>query len=846
MRGASGLAMLWFSLLLFSHIASAQCNVASPCVEGIPHLVRFSGIVKNEGGQPQTVGITFAIYSDSSGGAALWQETQNVRVDQQGRYAVLLGVTKVEGVPPELFSSGERRWLGVQAQLPGEVEGPRTLLTSVPYALQAGDAQTLGGLPPSAFLKVPTADSSTVQGGQIASNSTAQMVVGVAAGVPGQSTGQPVGTPNAIPRFSSSSSMVSSQIRDSNGMVTMRNLANIVFADQFSGGVPDAIAACPAEGCVIYAVSPKVSLNLGTIDPGSKAVTLYLGPFTYTVTQIMVRRNLQIIGMGSGITFLQSVNSNNPVIVCPQAVNGAATNVFLSGFRLIGSAGNTSEDAIMWDGSGFFNSGVWYSEARDIFITGFAGNGIHLVGMNANFSGMSQWVEFNRVVVFRPKGAGNGLRIEGAAYELYFNDCQFDGTAPGDGTNIFIGARPGNPYGIPIDVNFRGLTSQNAATAVQIDGGWAVSFYSPHHEFVWGVYLLTGDLGASIAGVTISDAGFQTSGVNGGAGYLLNVTNPSAAGIRFIHNNIMGPADAVVRAPTSANVVYRDNMFFGGTDLPVTAGITTQVTSAAAINIGGAHTVGVISSTIPITTIRSGLGPGEMATFFSIGGPVIFGSGGNINLMGMPSLTVNGSITFVVSDLGTVPSWVPVSQWSASAASVGFGLSSSTPSASIARGGSATYDLTLTPQGGFGGSVDFSCNGVPRTMSCLVSPDPMLVNGSNPISATVSVTPRTPPPRSSTQSQKAAHQGSSLLALLSLGLVGIVVVPLRWAGKKRQRKTVQILSLLVLAEYSLGCGAVAHSQEPLQSPIPPTEYTVQVTASAGAITRSITFALTVN
>ena len=152
------------------------------------------------------------------------------------------------------------------------------------------------------------------------------------------------------------------------------------------------------------------------------------------------------------------------------------------------------------------------------------------------------------------KEAGNGLRIEGAAYELYFNDCQFDGTAPGDGTNIFIGARPGNPYGIPIDINFRGLTSQNAATAVQIDGGWAVSFYSPHHEFVWGVYSLTGDLGASIAGVTISDAGFQTSGVNNGAGYLLSVTNPSALGVRFIHNNIMGPADTVV---SSSNGVGR-------------------------------------------------------------------------------------------------------------------------------------------------------------------------------------------------------------------------------------------------------------------------------------------------
>ena len=46
--------------------------------------------------------------------------------------------------------------------------------------------------------------------------------------------------------------------------------------------------------------------------------------------------------MGSGITFLQSTNGNNPVVVLPQAANGTAANVLLSGFRLIGSAGNTS------------------------------------------------------------------------------------------------------------------------------------------------------------------------------------------------------------------------------------------------------------------------------------------------------------------------------------------------------------------------------------------------------------------------------------------------------------------------------------------------------------------------
>src|SRR5258708_37647341 len=34
----------------------------------------------------------------------------------------------------------------------GEQEQPRVLLLSVPYALKAADAETIGGLPPSAFV----------------------------------------------------------------------------------------------------------------------------------------------------------------------------------------------------------------------------------------------------------------------------------------------------------------------------------------------------------------------------------------------------------------------------------------------------------------------------------------------------------------------------------------------------------------------------------------------------------------------------------------------------------------------------------------------------------------------
>jgi hypothetical protein len=78
-------------------------------------------------------------------------ETQNVDWDVLELRGAAGQHVKSEGVPLELFAAGEPRWLGVQVELPGEVE-PRVLLVSVPYALKASDADTLGGKPPSAFV----------------------------------------------------------------------------------------------------------------------------------------------------------------------------------------------------------------------------------------------------------------------------------------------------------------------------------------------------------------------------------------------------------------------------------------------------------------------------------------------------------------------------------------------------------------------------------------------------------------------------------------------------------------------------------------------------------------------
>ena len=88
-------------------------------------------------------------------------ETQNVTPGRTGQYTVTLGATTSEGLPADVFASGEARWLAVQVV--GQQEQPRVLLVAVPYAIKAGDAQTIGGLSPSAFLLAAPAQAHASQ-----------------------------------------------------------------------------------------------------------------------------------------------------------------------------------------------------------------------------------------------------------------------------------------------------------------------------------------------------------------------------------------------------------------------------------------------------------------------------------------------------------------------------------------------------------------------------------------------------------------------------------------------------------------------------------------------------------
>src|SRR5438046_1112539 len=90
-------AITWAQSTQFTQAPLTSANAPTPAV---PRWVKFSSSLVDVNGAPHTgtAGVTFAVYSQSTGGSTLWMETQNVSLDSNGKYTVLLGAGTLDGL----------------------------------------------------------------------------------------------------------------------------------------------------------------------------------------------------------------------------------------------------------------------------------------------------------------------------------------------------------------------------------------------------------------------------------------------------------------------------------------------------------------------------------------------------------------------------------------------------------------------------------------------------------------------------------------------------------------------------------------------------------------------------
>jgi len=215
-----------------SPVATGQEAAVSASSAIVPRLIRVTGTLPESAGKPSSgvISINFALYKEQNSTDPLWQETQNVRLDFAGHYSLLLGATKEEGLPLDVFSSGEAHWLGIQPE--GQTEQPRILLLSVAYALKAADADTLGGKPASAFV-LAGSQSPVVAIASGSPATTAAAAQGLNAGLSGPTpqaacttiSSDGTATANQIAKFTTACNLENSAIFENAGKVGIGNKA---------------------------------------------------------------------------------------------------------------------------------------------------------------------------------------------------------------------------------------------------------------------------------------------------------------------------------------------------------------------------------------------------------------------------------------------------------------------------------------------------------------------------------------------------------------------------------------------------------------------------------------------
>lgn len=395
-------------LLLSSVLSAQQAAISANSGAVVPRLVNFSGKAVDAQGKAiaGVSGATFAIYSEQNGGAPLWIETQNVQADSKGSYTAQLGVTRPSGLPLELFSAGEPRWLGVRFN--GGEEQPRVLLLSVPYALKAADAETIGGLPPSAFmLAVPSVagGASAVNPASAASNAAPLPAVtgsGTASYVPLWSGSSTIGNSALFETGSGSSvklginTTTPQAMLDVRGSATIRATLNLPATStaKSTGGVNSAplglVASAynsgsgtatnevfhwMAEPAGNNTTSPSATLNLlFSTAPNAPAETGLkinsLGQITFAAGQTFPGGSGTVSSVGLSAPSSDFTVSGSPV---------TSSGTLALNWNTPPTNAATANAIVKRDGSGAFSAGT---------ITGTSTGGFGLVGQSTNSVGV--------------------------------------------------------------------------------------------------------------------------------------------------------------------------------------------------------------------------------------------------------------------------------------------------------------------------------------------------------------------------------------------------------------------------------------------------------------------------
>jgi len=559
---------LWSLLFCLCPFLYAQQPAPTPSTI-VPQIVNYSGKAADATGHVINgiVGMTFSIYKEQYGGPPLWTETQNIQLDYRGDYTVQLGASTSEGLPLDVFTSGEARWLGVRIN--GGEEQPRVMLLSVPYALKAGDAATVGGLPPSAFvLATPAASTTSTTSGDGSSSSSSSLSPTI--GGSGTLDYLPLWTPdgntlgNSVVFQSGSGSTAKIGINtttpasmlDINGGATVRGALTLpstgsATATTGKNSQPEKISASSYNSSTKAAVgqsfqwqaepsgndtsNPSGTLNLlfgsggntptetGLHIASNGTITFVAGqtfPGTGTISGITAGTDLTGGGTSGNVTLnvdttkVPQLNAAN-TFTGNQTVNGnvTATGVVSASSYQIGSN--------LFDFGSYGNGNAFLGFAGNATTRGPDDTGIGIGALASNTTGTLDTATGAYAMLFNTTGSNNTATGMEALYE---NTTGYNNTGNGTGA-LFYNSIGTDNTGIGYEALYYNTNYDNTALGSQ------------------ALYLNTqgyGNTGSGYQALYTNQLGSQNTATGSGALYSNTATENTANGYNALYYNTTG------------------------------------------------------------------------------------------------------------------------------------------------------------------------------------------------------------------------------------------------------------------------------------------------------------------
>jgi hypothetical protein len=342
--------------------------------------------------------------------------------------------------------------------------------------------------------------------------------------------------------------------------------------------------------------------------------------------------------------------------------------------------------------------------------------------------------------------------------------------------------------------------------------------------------------------VTIQGSGFSVSDSVTANGVALHITSATANQIAAtIPASLLSAAGDVPIAISDAtnHVGYLDLVV---SPQPTQVGLSTKALTFAAQNVGTSSTAQTVILTDTGTTPLSVSSVSIIGDFSQTNNCATLAPAGTcaISVIFAPSAAGTRSGTLQIDDSDASKSQTVTLAGMGSDVQIS-GSGGANLTATAAPGQSATYSLSITPEGTFTGPLTFSCSNLPAFASCGFNPASAMI-GSSAVSVTVTIS-------TVQQSATVIHptlRPPGLLACLS-ALFLLSFGQFEQLGKLQRRATVALLIIMLVALPVAGCGGGGSSSTvPLKpASTPAGTYTITFTATDGAFSRSVQLNLVV-